>query len=110
MANSGKDTNGSQLQGHYLLLANSSSFITFDRAAHLNLKHSVFGKVVGGNEVLTRMEKIPTDNAERPLAEIKIEKVTVWANPFRETKAEREAAQKKKEEEEAQKKEGMVFS
>lgn len=46
MANSGKDTNGSQF------------FITYKSCAHLNYKHSVFGKVVGGFEVLAAMEKI----------------------------------------------------
>jgi len=35
MANSGKDSNGSQF------------FITFAECSHLNKKHTIFGKVVG---------------------------------------------------------------
>lgn len=36
------------------------------------LDRSVFGKVVGGLEVLTAMERIETDEDDRPLEEIKI--------------------------------------
>jgi peptidyl-prolyl cis-trans isomerase-like protein 2 len=39
---------------------------------HLDFKHTVFGKVVGGLEVLTAMERVPTDADDRPLQEIKI--------------------------------------
>jgi hypothetical protein len=55
MANSGPGTNGSQF------------FIMYKSAAHLNFKHSVFGRVVGGMEVLSLMEKIVTDDEDRPL-------------------------------------------
>lgn len=55
MANSGPSTNGSQF------------FIMYKSAAHLNYKHSVFGRVVGGMEVLSLMEKVPTDDEDRPL-------------------------------------------
>lgn len=48
MANSGPHTNGSQF------------FITYKSAPHLDGKHSVFGRVVGGIETLSRMEAIPT--------------------------------------------------
>ncbi len=44
MANSGKNTNGSQF------------FVTFDKCAWLDGKHVVFGKVVEGLEVLDKME------------------------------------------------------
>jgi peptidyl-prolyl cis-trans isomerase-like protein 2 len=46
MANSGENTNNSQF------------FITFKATSHLDLKHSVFGKVVGGLAVLDKIEKV----------------------------------------------------
>lgn len=55
MANSGANTNGSQF------------FILYKSAAHLNYKHSVFGRVVGGLDVLSLMEKVVTDDEDRPL-------------------------------------------
>lgn len=60
MANSGPHTNGSQF------------FICFKSAIHLDNKHSVFGKVVGGFQTLTSMEKIETDDEDHPLQVIKI--------------------------------------
>eukprot|EP01080_Neovahlkampfia_damariscottae_P012066 gene12066-5560_t len=70
MANSGKDTNGSQF------------FITFAPTPHLNKKHTVFGKLVGGLDVLKKLEQIPTDSADRPLNEIKIINTEVILNPY----------------------------
>lgn len=55
MANSGPNTNSSQF------------FIMYKSAAHLNYKHSVFGRVVGGLDVLSLMEKVVTDDEDRPL-------------------------------------------
>ncbi|RYH15288.1 hypothetical protein EON65_31975 [archaeon] len=46
MANSGQHTNASQF------------FITFAPAQHLDFKHPVFGKVVGGLAALDRMEQV----------------------------------------------------
>jgi cyclophilin family peptidyl-prolyl cis-trans isomerase len=43
------------------------SFITFKSAKHLDNHHSVFGKVVGGMEVLKAIEDVPTDEHDRPL-------------------------------------------
>lgn len=92
MANSGKNTNGSQF------------FILYKSAPHLNYKHTVFGKVVGGFEVLTLMEKIPTDDEDRPVQEIEITGATVFVNPYTEL-IEEEKEKKKKAEVEAGKKE-----
>ncbi|OWM82099.1 peptidyl-prolyl cis-trans isomerase CYP65 isoform X2 [Punica granatum] len=72
MANSGPHTNGSQF------------FILYKSANHLNFKHTVFGGVVGGLTTLSVMEKVPVDDNDRPLEEIKIINVTVFVNPYSE--------------------------
>ncbi|KAK4749439.1 hypothetical protein SAY87_026888 [Trapa incisa] len=72
MANSGPHTNGSQF------------FILYKSAIHLNFKHTVFGGVVGGLTTLSAMEKVPVDDDDRPLEEIKIINVTVFVNPYNE--------------------------
>lgn len=50
MANSGCNTNGSQF------------FLLFKEAKHLDLKHSVFGRVVGGLANLDKMEEVIYNN------------------------------------------------
>lgn len=114
-------------------------FILYKSAHHLDYKHTVFGRVVGGKplpwlpvsstnsmcmlafkrcgfpvtcphpaapklmvpcasagfEVLTAMEKVPTDDDDRPKQEIKITGATVFVNPYKE---EEEAEQKAAEE------------
>ncbi|CAJ1929278.1 unnamed protein product [Sphenostylis stenocarpa] len=72
MANSGPHTNGSQF------------FILYKSANHLNFKHTVFGVVVGGLTTLAAMEKVPVDDNDRPLEEIKITSVTIFVNPYTE--------------------------
>lgn len=46
MANAGANSNGSQF------------FITFKETKHLDNKHSVFGRVVGGLPILDRIEQV----------------------------------------------------
>lgn len=58
MANSGKDTNGSQF------------FITTGEASHLNGKHVVFGHVVEGMDVVRMMENVRVNGVDRPLADV----------------------------------------
>ena len=52
MANSGKDTNGSQF------------FLCFAEAPHLDGKHAVFGKVVKGMEVLDKLEALGSESGK----------------------------------------------
>lgn len=85
MANSGPHTNGSQF------------FILYKSANHLNFKHTVFGGVVGGMTTLAAMEKVPVDDDDRPLEEIKITSVTVFVNPYMEPDEEdKEKAEEEK--------------
>ncbi|GMP27730.1 hypothetical protein CsSME_00003592 [Camellia sinensis var. sinensis] len=78
MANSGPHTNGSQF------------FILYKSAVHLNFKHTVFGGVVGGMTTLSAMEKVPVDDNDRPLEDVKITSVTVFVNPYTEPDEEDE--------------------
>ncbi|KAI1327827.1 hypothetical protein F5Y16DRAFT_370398 [Xylariaceae sp. FL0255] len=90
MANKGKNTNSSQF------------FITYRPAKHLDRKHTIFGKVVGGLDVLSKMEAVETDGSDRPLNKIIMKEVVVYLDPFEEfqnQKAERD----KKAEAEAEK-------
>ncbi|CAI2172200.1 3965_t:CDS:10 [Funneliformis geosporum] len=74
MANKGKNTNSSQF------------FFTFRPCTHLDNKHTIFGKIVGGKEILDKMELVPTDESDRPLQEIKIIEVAIFINPYEEYK------------------------
>ncbi|XP_049830102.1 RING-type E3 ubiquitin-protein ligase PPIL2 [Schistocerca gregaria] len=89
MANSGPNTNGSQF------------FITYRSCRHLDGKHSVFGRVVGGLDTLTAMERIETDNKDRPIEDIIIQKAQVFVDPYQEADeqliAEREEEARKAE-------------
>ncbi|TXT08649.1 hypothetical protein VHUM_02777 [Vanrija humicola] len=73
MANSGPHTNGSQF------------FITFTETPHLNNKHTVFGKLVGGEDVLLRMERTNVrPGSDRPTKDIVITGVNILQDPFEE--------------------------
>lgn len=61
----------------------SQFFITFRATPHLNGKHTVFGRVVGGESVLDKLEAVPVDPAtDRPTRPLKIVNVSVFDDPF----------------------------
>lgn len=56
----------------------------YKSARHLDQKHTVFGKVVGGIDVLRKMELIPVGERDKPIEDIKILATVVISNPFSE--------------------------
>ena len=65
MANAGPNTNGSQF------------FITLEPTPHLDDRHSVFGKVIKGMEVVKDIGKVETGPNDRPRKPVVINSVTI---------------------------------
>jgi peptidyl-prolyl cis-trans isomerase B (cyclophilin B) len=66
MANAGPNTNGSQF-----------FIVTTDAAPWLDGKHTVFGKITEGMDVVDQIEAGETDGRDKPTSDVTIESVTL---------------------------------
>ena len=69
MANAGPNTGGSQF------------FITLAATPWLDRRHSVFGRVVEGMEVVRRIGRVPTGPGDRPIRDVVMTKITIEEPP-----------------------------
>lgn len=60
MANSGPNTNGSQF------------FVCFKKTPWLDGKHTVFGRVIDGYDIIKKTEQVKTGAQDKPLTQVKI--------------------------------------
>jgi len=65
MANSGPNTNGSQF------------FITVTDTSWLTGKHTIFGEVTEGYDIVEKISRVPRDGRDMPKTPVVLESVTI---------------------------------
>ena len=65
MANAGPNTNGSQF------------FVTTSTPTYLNNKHTIFGEVIEGMDVVESISKVPTGAGDQPQEAVVLQRVNV---------------------------------